>query len=141
MRLVIDANVFVSALISSRGAPAQIIDRWLQGQFHVLISQPIVDEILRVTAYEKLQKYASLRENRQEFVQLLSEQGIWVEPEETLAVVQADEADNRYLECAIAGDAHYVVSGDRHLLDVGEHHGIRIVSPTTFLALLESEIL
>lgn len=141
MRVVIDANVFISALISSRGAPSQVIERWLQGQFDVLLTPPIVEELLRVTAYEKLQKYAGLRENRQEFVRLLSEQGIWVEPEETLAVVEVDESDNRYVECATAGGAEYVVSGDPHLLGVGEYRGIRFVSPATFLALLESEIL
>lgn len=139
MRVVIDANVCVSALISRRGAPAQIIERWLSGRFDVLISPAIVDELLRVTAYDKLQKYARLRENRREFVQLLSEQAIWVEPEQTLTVVEEDETDNRYVECAAAGDAHYVVSGDRHLLDLGEYQGIPFVSPATFVALLESE--
>ena len=147
MRVVIDANVYVSALISSRGAPARIVDRWLSGEFDVLISKPILDEIVRVTAYEKLQKYARLHENREEFVKLLSEQAILVEPGETLTVVEVDEADyppdnreyNRYVECAVAGDAQYLVSGDPHLLDVGEYRGIRFVSPATFDALLESE--
>lgn len=76
MRIGIDANVYVSALISPRGAPAQIFARWINDRFDVLISPAIVDEPLRVTAYEKLQEYARLRENRQEFVQLLSEQAI-----------------------------------------------------------------
>ena len=149
MRVVVDANVYVSALISSSGASARIIERWLQAEFDVLISPTIVKEVQRVTAYEKLQKYARLRENRQEFVQLLSEQANLVEPEETLAVVGEDEADypsdnredNRYVECAVAGDAQYVVSGDPHLLNLGEYQGIRFVSSTTFVSLLESGIL
>ena len=139
MRVVIDANVYVSALISSKGAPARIIEHWLQGKFDVLISQAIVDEIVRVTAYEKLKKYARLRENRQEFVQLLADQGIFVEPQETLQVVEADESDNRYVECAVAGNAQYLVSGDPHLLQVGEYLSIQFVSPAVFDTLLESE--
>lgn len=141
MRVVIDANVYISALISARGAPARIVAQWLSGQFDVLVSPAIVDEVSRVTAYEKLQKYPRLRENRQEFAQLLSEQAIWMEPGETLMVVEEDESDNRYVECAVAGNAHYLVSGDPHLLKVDEYQGIRIVSPATFVALLESESL
>lgn len=139
MRVVIDANVYVSALISSSGAPARIVKHWLQGKFDVLISQAIVDEILRVTGYEKLQKYARLRENRREFVQLLVDQAIWVEPTETPGVVEEDESDNRCAECAVAGNAQYLVSGDPHLLNVGEYQGIRFISPAIFETLLESE--
>lgn len=142
MRVVLDANIYISALISSQGHPAAIITRWLVGEggdFEVLLSQPIVDEILRVTGYERLQsKYQKIREYRLEFVELISEQGIWVEPAETLAVVTADESDNRYLECAVAGGARYVVTGDEHLLTIGEYQGITILSPAAFVTWLET---
>ena len=139
IRVVLDANIYISALISSQGHPAAIINRWLAGEFEVLLSPPIVDEILRVTAYERLQrKYQKIRENRLEFVELISEQGIWVEPPETLAVVTADESDNRYLECAVAGGARYVVTGDEHLLQVGEYQGITVLSPAAFVTWLET---
>ena len=139
MRVVLDANIYISALISNQGHPAAIITKWLVGDFEVLLSQPIVDEILRVTSYERLQrKYQKIRENRLEFVELISEQGIWVEPAETLAVVTADESDNRYLECAVAGSARYVVTGDEHLLTIGEYQGITILSPAAFVTWLET---
>lgn len=138
MRVVLDANIYISSLISSKGNPASIINRWLSGEFDVLISQPIIDEILRVTGYERLQKkYKKVRENRLEFVELISEQGIWTEPTEKLTIVTADESDNRYLECAIAGGATYVVTGDDHLLDVGNHQGISILTPAAFVTLLD----
>ena len=139
MRVVLDANIYISALISNKGNPAKIINKWLAGQFDVLISQPIVDEILRVTNYKRIQKkYAKVRENRLEFVELIIEQGIWEESSETLTVVSADESDNRYVECAVAGNAQYIVSGDEHLLGVGEYQGIIIVTPATFLTLLDA---
>ncbi len=139
MRVVLDANIYISALISNKGNPAKIINKWLAGQFDVLISQPIVDEILRVTNYKRIQKkYAKVRENRLEFVELVIEQGIWEKPSGTLTVVSADESDNRYVECAVAGNAQYIVSGDEHLLDVGEYQGIIIVTPATFLTLLDA---
>lgn len=141
MRVVIDANIYVSALISPKGAPALVINRWLEGHFDVLVSQPIINEILRVTAYEKLQRYKRLRESRLEFATLLSEQAVWAEPNEKLDVVSEDETDNRYIECAASGNARYIVSGDPHLLDVGEYRGIRLISPNEFIALMDSGML
>ena len=137
MRVVLDANIYISSLISSKGNPASIINKWLSGEFEVLISQPIVEEILRVTDYERLQKkYKKIRENRLEFVELISEQGIWIEPTETLTIVTLDESDNRYLECAIAGSASYIVTGDEHLLEIGSHQGIDVITPAAFVTLL-----
>jgi uncharacterized protein len=141
MRVVLDANIFVSALISDKGNPAKIINRWLAGAFDVLVSQPIIDEILKVTGYERIQnKYAKVRENRLEFVALVEENGIWAEPSETIDIVSADESDNRYIECAVTGNAQYIVSGDQHLLDIGDYQGIIIVTPAMFITLLDSDL-
>lgn len=137
MRVVLDANVYISALISDKGNPARIVHRWLAGEFDVLATKEINDEILRVSGNQRIQsKYAQVRERRLEFVELISEQGIWIHPSEELKIITADESDNRYLECAITGGAQYIVSGDDHLLDLGEYHGIDIVSPASFLTLV-----
>lgn len=139
MRVVLDANIYVSALISDKGNPAKIVSRWLNGEFEILLSQAIIDEILRVTTYGRIQrKYAKVRENRLEFVELLTEQSVWVEPLQKLAVVPDDESDNRYLECAEAGGAQYIVTGDKHLLELGSYQGILIITPAAFVALLET---
>lgn len=139
MRVVLDANIFVSSLISDKGNPARIIDWWLAGEFEVLVSQAILDEVLRITDYKRIQnKYARVRENRLEFVDLISRQGVFVDPEGPLNVIGADESDNRYIECAMTGGAAYVVSGDEHLLVLGEYKGIAIVTPATFVAIRES---
>ncbi len=141
MRVVLDANIFVSALISDKGNPARIINRWLAGEFDLLLSRPIIDEILKVTGYERIQnKYAKVRENRLEFVALVEENGIWAEPSETIDIVSADESDNRYIECAVTGNAQYIVSGDQHLLDIGDYQGIIIVTPAMFITLLDSDL-
>ena len=138
MRVVLDANITVSALISEKGNPARIINEWLEGTIEIVISGPIVDEILRVTNYERIQKkYAKVRENRLEFVRLLSEQCIWVEATERLDIVKADESDNRYVECAVAGSAHYIVTRDEHLLELENYRGIEIVAPAAFVIMLK----
>lgn len=56
-------------------------------------------------------------------------------------MVTDDETDNRYVECAVTGGAQYIVSGDPHLLGVGEFRGIRLIPPNDFIALMDSGIL
>lgn len=139
MRVVLDANIYISSLISSKGNPAKIINLWLSGEFDVVASQPILDEILRVTAYPRLlKKFSKIKENRIEFVNLIAEQCIFVEPSERLNVVTDDESDNRYVEAAVSGKAQCIVSGDEHLLSVKQHKGISILSPSAFLLLLQN---
>jgi putative PIN family toxin of toxin-antitoxin system len=59
-----------------------------------------------------------------------------VDPQLTLEVVGKDPADNRVLECAMAGEASYIVSRDTHLLELKEYQGIVTLDPASFLAVL-----
>ena len=140
MKVVLDANVFVSALISSRGAPRQIVDQWRAEAFEHLTSEAILQEVGRVLRYPKIAALHRLPEEELlEFMALLREESHMVPTTETLAV-SPDETDNRYLECAVAGDADYLVTGDkRHLLPLAEYGGVRVVSPMTFLVILQLE--
>ncbi|UCG25627.1 MAG: putative toxin-antitoxin system toxin component, PIN family [Chloroflexota bacterium] len=140
MRIVLDTNIYVSNLISERGNPAKIVRWWLEGQYDVLVSQPVIDEILRVTGYERIQKkYSQVRENRLEFAALIAEQALWIEPQEKLDVISSDQSDNRYVECAVAGGANYIITGDEHLLELGEYEGIMVLTPAAFVALMEAD--
>ena len=139
MRVVLDANVFMRALISSHGAPAQVLEAWLTGRFDVLVSAAILQELQRVLTYDRLRKYARVRESSAEYVELISSQALWVEPAAAINIIEDDPTDNRYLECVVGGNAQYVVSGDAHLLEVDAYQGIRILSPPAFMALLAGD--
>ena len=138
MKAVLDANVFVSAMINTRGTPRQIIDLWREEAFELLISSAILDEIGRVLRYPKIAALHKLTETElQTFLALLGEEGFVIKPTETLNV-SPDETDNRYIECAVDGGADYLVTGDKlHLLPIGEYRGLQIVSPAMFLAVLQ----
>ena len=130
--------MFVSGLISSQGAPAEILARWRDEAFDVVVSPAILNELERVLQYPRLRQRYNLQDGDiQRFIQLLGEFAVEVVPAEELEVVKADAADNRYLECALAGGATVIVSGDRHLLDLGQYGAIQILSPAGFLAFLE----
>lgn len=71
-------------------------------------------------------------------VETLRYYAAFVDPDEDLAVVDDDPDDDKFLEAAVAGNVDYLVSGDRHLLDLGSFRGIPIVDPRTFFKRLES---
>ena len=137
MRVVLDANVLISAVISSKGSPATILSYWREDKLELILSEAILQEVDRVMHYPRIQeRYRLSEELIEQFLLLLREGGILVEPEEE---VEADASDNRYLECALAGHSTYVVSGDRHLLDLREYCGIQILAPREFVAFLKLE--
>ena len=140
MRIVLDANVFVSGLISAKGSPAKVLAYWREEKFDVVVSPPILQELDRVLHYPRLQHRYHLPEDKtQGLLRRLRRQAIEVEPSEEIALIEFDPTDNRYLECALAGRAQFIVSGDQHLLELGEFQEIQILTPAGFLAFLELE--
>jgi putative PIN family toxin of toxin-antitoxin system len=140
MKVVLDANIYVSSMVNTQGNPKRIISAWQQGAFDVLISSAILDEIERVLRYPRIVKRHKQDETAiQRFLKLLENEAIIVEPTDVLGIVKDDESDNRYLECAVKGKAQYVISGDKHLLEIGEYRGIVILPPAAFVAILSRE--
>ena len=137
MIVVLDTNVMISALISTGGPPARIIDLWETGAFDVASSAPLLEEVKRVLGYDQVKKY--LKCSPEEINKLLAgwrTASIYVDPEEELEVIKDDPDDDRVLECAVAAEAEYIVSGDNHLLDLGEYRGIEVLPPAGFLVLI-----
>ncbi len=135
IRAVLDANVFISALIRPTGPPGQILDRWIKERSFALIASPaIVDELRRAAHDDRVKRYMPLTPQEVEAwissIQLTAEQ---VRPERSVRAVAADPDDDKYIDAAIQGDADFVVSGDRHLLELRELEGVRIVTPRAFL--------
>lgn len=140
IRAVLDANVFVSAVLNPMGIPAKILDAWRDEQFHLVLSEAIVAEIDRVFHYPKIAKRHRWPEEKIEmFLADLASLAILTPGELKLTVITEDPPDNHYLECAVEGQAEYVVSGDRHLLDLGAYRGIQILSPRAFLEVLAQQ--
>jgi hypothetical protein len=138
MKVVLDANVFVSALLTQRGNAKQILDYWQGNKFELLTSPAILDEWGRVLRYPHLvQIHRKSEADIQRLLKLVGKQATLIEPTEKLMAAN-DESDNRYIECAITGGADYLVTGDKkHLLPIGEYGGVKFVAPATFLAIMQ----
>ena len=138
MRVVLDVNVLISAVISPRGTPAQILRLWEGEEFELTISPPILEELERVIHYPRIQERYNLSEEYVgQFLQSIGGGATVVEPAVQLSVIEKDPSDDRYLECAVASAASYIVTGDDHLLDLEEYGGAAILNPVEFLGLVE----
>lgn len=137
MRAVLDTNVIVSAFLSRSGAPARAMELLAQEAFVLLVSEPILEEYVRALAYGKVRERHGLDEAAvSSVIDDLAAASVLVESEQSLRVVQGDAADDKFFECAIAGGADVVVSGDAAVLAVEEYRGIAVVTPAVFVELV-----
>lgn len=128
MKVVFDTNILVSALVFPGGRGEAALRRIVEEQDQLVISKPIVDELLGILA----RKFARDAEELAHVAVFLSGLGILVKPRRRLRVVK-DDPDNRILECAVAGRARAIITGDRALLALGEYKGVRIISLREYL--------
>jgi len=134
---VLDANVVVSAFISPKGPPAEIIRAWRAHSLTWVTSPALLDELERALRYPRIQRHLAWTEDElTEFLELIRCQAKVVSPSQTLDVIVDDSDDNRVLEAAVEGQAGYIVSGDRHLLELRMYGEIAIVTPARFAAVL-----
>ena len=128
MKVVLDTNVLVSALAIPGGKGDEALGRILTGGHELLLSKPILDELLGVMA----RKFSRDVEELARLAVFLADMATFVKPRIRLRLA-ADEPDNRILECAVAGGADVVVSGDKALLSLGRVENVRILSVKEFL--------
>jgi putative PIN family toxin of toxin-antitoxin system len=128
MRVIADTNVFISALVFG-GLPGIFLDLALRRRFTLVTSMVILDEL-----DEKLRgKFAISERDALTIRAKLEGNADMADPNFELNAVPDDPDDNRILECAVAGKADFIVSGDRHLLRIESYDGITIVSVRRFL--------
>jgi uncharacterized protein len=141
MRVVLDTNVIVSRYLSPRGTPARILGKWEEERFILLVSQPILDEYGAVLRYDHLRRLHHLSDDEvEEIIARFRNFSEFIEVAGDLRVIPEDPDDDRFLECAVAGGADYIISGNiKHLGKLGNYQGIQILQPLQFLTLLDSE--
>ena len=129
MKVVLDTNVLISGAFFT-GAPSQIVDSCVDGRCHMIASTDIINEYQRV---------GDLFSNKHPntdftgFLSLLVANAFIVEPRALGKTVCRDPDDDKFIECAIAGKAQVIISGDKDLLAVSSYAGIPIVRPRKFL--------
>ena len=128
MKVVFDSNILIAALLFPGGRAEAAVANILDGVDDLLISRPIIQEVLSVLAT----KFSREKEELSRVAVVLGEMGELVEPSRRLSVFR-DEPDNRILECAVEGEAEAIVTGDKTMLAVGEYEGIRLITLADYL--------
>ena len=140
MIVVLDTNTLVSSLMSQKGAPYEIIQHWIAEKFDVAVSEALKGELIRVLNYDKVKKYIGQYQKQVgNLFELINEMALFMEPKEKIRFIVDDPDDDRVLECAVEAKATYIISGDKHLLNLEEFRGIIVLSPAEFLSLLALE--
>ena len=134
MRAVLDPNVIIPALLSSRGSPAKVLAGWIAGDYELAVSPLLLQELKRALAYPKIRDRITKSES-DELVALLSHRAdTHRDPEEAAPVRCVDPDDDYLIALAVVARA-VIVSGDGHLLDLDQD--LPVYSPAGFLAMLD----
>ena len=144
IRVVIDTNIWISALITPHGPPARLIQAVFDGRVQLVFSAPLLAEVYAVIYRERIRRRIA-RDDRalEEFFDAMRDGAIVVPIAGTVRLCR-DPKDDLVLETAIAGGARYVVSRDEDLtrdlslVDALRQHGIDVLTVARFLELLEA---
>ncbi|MFH1448410.1 MAG: putative toxin-antitoxin system toxin component, PIN family, partial [Candidatus Micrarchaeota archaeon] len=130
IKIVIDTNLLIAGRWNRRSSSKRILDICLEGAVQGVYTPQIKDENLYI-----LGKVKAPKEYLDKVIRFynLSKRAKY---EEKRVTASRDFSDNRFLEAALAGKADYIISSDRHLLELEEFRGIRIVKPSEFIKII-----
>jgi putative PIN family toxin of toxin-antitoxin system len=145
LRVVLDTNQFVSALLNPEGPAFEILKAsGLEGdkKYELVISDEILSEFRKVLSYPRIRKLHKWSKEKVEiFITLLKEIAHIDESQSRERIVFEDPDDDKFFHLAIKTGAQYIVSRDIHLLNVKEFRGVRILKPEVFLSALKRKTL
>ena len=128
-KVVIDTNIFISGF-GWNGKPKEVLNLLEDGFIANFATTETFEEIRKVVSYPRLKFPTSLQIKIIEFAFSYSR---FVDPGKTVSLIKEDPEDNRFLECAVSARADFIITGDPHLLKVGNFMDIRITTAAQFL--------
>lgn len=133
MPIVLDTNVWVSGVLW-RGTPWRIVQLIEDRRVPACVSFALLTELRHVLDYDRLQpRQHAMQQTATDLVMAVMRMTTIVDAPDIEPVIIADPKDDMVLACALAAAAQYIVSGDHHLLDLGQWRGMQIVTANEFL--------
>ena len=129
MKIVLDTNVFISGVFFS-GPPYQILKSWRDGKVQLVVSKEILAE------YQRVGKILSERFSEvslDPIIKLIAVKAELVLAPNLSDPICDDPDDDKFLACALKSKNKLIISGDKHLLRVSDHQGIKIIRPREFV--------
>ena len=131
-RVVIDTNVFISALLNPLGTPKKVINIAVS-QFTILQSEATYQELATRISKNKFDRYLE-KTDRLDFLLAIKNKSLFVDILHETKIC-SDLYNNKFLELAVSGMAQYIITGDNDLLILNTYQGIPIITPAEFLAI------
>lgn len=131
-RVVFDTNILISAVLSPTGKPFQCTALAKRG----IITSITCEEILAEFKEKLIFKLKYESEKAESLIQEIRAYSNVIKINNTLKIVNDDPDDDMVVECAILGQANYIITGDRHLLSLGNYNNIKIIKAVEFLSLI-----
>ena len=140
LKIVLDANIFVSAILKPHSDLAKIFELVKEDKIKLILSDDIFSEIRAVLFYPQIKKrHQQNPKEIEEFLRKTARTSILTQEKIKIDQIKEDPSDNKYLAAAAEGKADFIISGDHHLRELGIFQGIRILSPSMFLKLMEKQ--
>ncbi len=127
--IVVDTNVWISGLVFG-GKPKQVIEMVIDGSVSLIVSEELLTELRR----KVLQRFPAFAPQLSALEALICERAYMVQLGTILTNYSRDHDDDKFVETAIIGEAGFIISGDKDLLDMKIYNGIKILRPAEFLA-------
>lgn len=134
LRSMVDTNLFISGLFGRDSLSARLQDLWINRDFELVTSIEILREVNQVLRYPRIRKkFKPKEETLRRFFRLVFRKAIITKDIYKTDKIVDDTSDNKFLACALEGEADYIISRDPHLRNVKQFHGIKIIDVKTFL--------
>lgn len=138
MKATLDTNIVISRYLTPNGPPGQVFEAARATQFEMVVSGVLLEEYRKSFLKPRLVALHQMTEREiANVVTEIEEFSVFAVPVPPFATEAPDPKDNMVLDCAIAGNADYIVTGDKGLLQLEEYRGIRIITAIEFLAILD----
>ena len=135
---VLDTNILASGALTSSTIPGQILSMWREGQFKLILSSYIINELIQVLNKPYFKRLINVHDIK-EFVELLENEAILIQVTVKIEGIATHPEDDFILATALSAKADYLVTGDHALQDLKQFKGIRIVNPRLFSEILQTE--
>ena len=136
LRVILDTNVLLSALIRVDSKPYKLVRAWLDGRFGLVSGEAQLEELRRVSRYEQVRRYFAPAEIGW-LINRIGERALLVKQLPKVDVAD-DPGDNYLLAMAVAGEAEYLVTGDKSdLLALKRHRGTQLVTVQEMVSMLK----
>ncbi len=135
VKIVIDTNIYISAL-GWNGNEKKLVTQCLDGKYEYYISQQIYNELRKVMDYPK---FVFTDSQKEAFISVLLDTVEFIEVNESIQIVDDDPDDNKFLDCAIAANADFIITGDPHLKDLKCYQKIKILNVHDFLEMMKGK--